>query len=238
MFPIYLMDENFQEPEDSIYYLVSSSGYFLVKKYELFTSVIKVNDLPGLQPVSESLTRNMAKIPYEDILRPVIAFFSELTHTHRTEAEAYLYYSAEKKEYKIVIPDQQPRAANVPYKTNLKEHAETRVEGYLLVGDIHSHANMNAFHSGGDAHDEDTFEGIHITVGNLKSVPTISCSFVVNRKRFMLDVNEVIDFGSPYPADWMTKIRPEKQIADKIASLGDKIQEKVYGMLYDGKKGK
>ncbi|NTU99147.1 hypothetical protein HGA64_04045 [Candidatus Falkowbacteria bacterium] len=83
-------------------------------------------------------------------------------------------------------PEQKVAYAELEYSPH------DRFDGYLLVGSIHSHGSGMAHHSTGskfsDYDDEVTFDGMHITIGNINSrVFSVSCSIMVNGKRFMLD---------------------------------------------------
>jgi hypothetical protein len=57
-----------------------------------------------------------------------------------------------------------------------------------MVGTIHSHCNFSAFHSGTDTHDEETFDGIHITLGHVdRKEFSMVASVAVNANRVQLE---------------------------------------------------
>ena len=58
--------------------------------------------------------------------------------------------------------------------------------GKIRVGTIHSHAEADAFHSPVDDGDEEHDDGLHVTVGNLDGTFSLSCSLVVDGRRFPL----------------------------------------------------
>jgi len=69
---------------------------------------------------------------------------------------------------------------------------------------------MTAFHSGVDDADEKSFDGVHITVGRLDSVPEYSCSIVVQGTREMIDPSILIDGMAPadsVPAAWLEAVK-------------------------------
>ena len=69
---------------------------------------------------------------------------------------------------------------------------------------------MSAFHSGTDDADEANFDGVHITVGKLDSVPEYSCSIVVQGVRRKCDPSDLIDGMAPadsVPEAWLAAIK-------------------------------
>ena len=97
-----------------------------------------------------------------------------------TESVVILFYQMDTKEWRVEVPEQDVSPAGVRYKDGLQ------VEGFLKVGTIHSHCDFGAFHSGGDQHDEEHFDGLHVTVGKVqRDLPELSVSVVVNGHRFM-----------------------------------------------------
>ena len=68
------------------------------------------------------------------------------------------------------------------------------IDGYTMIGDIHSHANFSAFHSGIDDKDEQSFDGLHITIGNNGDAEvSISTSIVSNGQRFIADAGDYVN---------------------------------------------
>ena len=65
--------------------------------------------------------------------------------------------------------------------------------GKLRVGTIHSHAEAEAFHSPVDDGDEEHDDGLQVTVGNLDGPFSLSCSLVVDGRRFSLRSREVFE---------------------------------------------
>jgi hypothetical protein len=84
-----------------------------------------------------------------------------------------------------------------------------RADGFLKVGDVHSHAGMPAFHSATDDHD-DLETGLHLTLGRLdRTRPEVSASFVAHGVRFLLRPEDVVeDFAVPLtpPRKWLERV--------------------------------
>lgn len=66
--------------------------------------------------------------------------------------------------------------------------------GYGIFGTIHSHCDFAAFHSGVDDNDEQDFDGIHITIGNVNSGWTFKSRVMLNRGDFDRPIDELFNF--------------------------------------------
>ena len=69
----------------------------------------------------------------------------------------------------------------------------------MRLGTIHSHAGVEAFHSWRDSQDERFEDGFHLTIGNLDTDLTLSCSVVVQGSRGQIPPERLF---SPYPIPW------------------------------------
>lgn len=152
---------------------------------------------------------NYPLIPSEIVFQ-ILAFFREVYKEHKSEAYASLWMNPETLEWKVGIPEQQVSAGGVSYE------AQPQIEdGFVYMGDIHSHAGMGASHSGVD--DADEFKdvqrnGIHITIGNLDRPfmeQSWSCRIIIGPvRREKIPLTEVVAFGAEqtFPAEWMQAV--------------------------------
>lgn len=181
MFKIFINDGTMVPPPDNIYYIVGKEGIFLKKKMGLIDSTIKVKQVSILENVEEKANLNVTKIPYRSFSK-VIKFYKDIYEQFRSEAVILLYYNESIKRYRVYAPKQNVTSGSGIYKV------ERTFPGYQLIGTIHSHGSMSAFHSSVDDNDEKHFDGLHITVGRLdEPLLDISCSIVVNEKRFKVN---------------------------------------------------
>jgi PRTRC genetic system protein A len=186
MFPVFVNDGSQEMPDDDILYIVCKEGTYLKKKLGIMESITPVKSISILQSIEMMATMHIKPIP-GTLFAPVMDFFSKVYKEHRSEAIVLLFYNEEKKVYKIVPPSQEVSAAGVDYTRAMT------IDGYVMVGDIHSHANFSAFHSGTDDADEKSFDGLHITIGNNGSPDvSISASIVSNGQRFIVQPNDYI----------------------------------------------
>lgn len=193
MFPVYLKEDGFKEPDDPIYYLVTRDGLFQVKRNLLFHARTRVRGLTWLMPEQEAARLRLQRIPAA-ILAEVVAFFREVFRAHRAEAVVLLYFDQGEGRYELKIPKQQVAGGHCRYEIG------PTPSGWFRVGTIHSHAAADAFHSELDDEDERHDDGLHITIGNLDGEASVVCSLVVDGRRFSLKPSEVFEDASPDPA--------------------------------------
>lgn len=187
MFKVFINDGTNQPPQDNIYYIVGKEGVFLKKKMGLIESTIKVNQVSILENVSEQAKLIVRKIPFRSFSR-IINFYKDVYLKYSAEAIVLLYYNQSIRRYKVYAPKQNVTGASGTYKV------EKTFPNYQLVGTIHSHGMMSAFHSSTDDMDEKNFDGLHITVGYINHENLdISCSIIANEKRFKVNPVDYID---------------------------------------------
>jgi len=188
MFKVVLNDGQNEMPKDDIYYIIGKEGVFLKKKLGVMESIAPVKNISILESVASSARMHITKIPGKYIAK-VISFFREVYDTYnRSEAIVLLFYNEQTGEHKIVPPHQKVAGASCDYDKGLT------IDGYTMIGTIHSHGNMSAFHSGVDDSDEEHFDGLHLTFGDLgDKYPSLSSSIVSNGFRQMIEPEKYID---------------------------------------------
>lgn len=188
MFKIHINDGNNETPKDDIFYIISKEGIFLKKKVGLIDSITPVDKISFLSTMKEEnkASINIPKIP-ANLTSSVWLFFKKVYEKYNGEAIMLIYYNEKNKKYKMIVPKQEVSGGSLDYKTSIEN-------GFNLIGDIHSHGSMSAFHSGTDSYDEKSFDGIHITFGNMnKEYFSISTSIVVNGFRVIVDSEKYLN---------------------------------------------
>jgi len=184
-------------------YILDASGWKIYKRNGVSTAVISVDSVAGLATLRQEISLTAPRIPL-DLVRKVTAWFKAVYRKYQSEAVGYLYYQPASGEWQFVPPTQTATGASAKYEE------APRLEGWQVVGTIHSHGSMTAFHSGTDDADEKNFDGVHITVGRCDSVPEYSCSLVVQGKREVVDPSILIDGMAPMdtvPAAWLSAMK-------------------------------
>lgn len=214
MFKVHVNDGSTEIPKDDICYIVAKEGIFLKKKMGIMDSIAPVDNISILESVSASAKMHIPPIP-ATLFAKVIDFFGKVYDEYRGEAIVLLFYNEETQKYRIVPPSQKVSGASLDYNRSIT------IENYTMIGDIHSHGSMSAFHSGTDDDDERSFDGLHITIGNANSDEvSISGSIVANGYRFMVD-----------PADYVAGIKLTKDEDEEKVGYTTKIYKTVNGKL-------
>jgi PRTRC genetic system protein A len=224
MFPIAINDGSLELPKDDIVYIIAKEGIFLKKKLDILESIVPVQNISFLQSINTMAKLHIPKIKADTITR-VILFFKEIYKLYSSEAIVLIFYNKEKKKFKMIPPFQKVTGGSLEYNRTINE------EGYDMIGTIHSHGMMSAFHSGTDQHDEKSFDGLHITIGDLdEEFVSISTSIVSNGTRFIVetldymelkkqvDIDEVEErsYGKIFTWDPETKKMVEKEHTYKV----------------------
>ncbi len=192
MFPVYLKDEDFEPPADPIHYLVTADGLFLVKENPIFRSAVRVRGIRGLQGQKDEVRWKLPPVP-GTLLQRVVGLFREVYRRHRCEAIVLLFYDVVRREYELTVPEQEVAGGHLTYAIG------PTPTGKIRVGTIHSHADADAFHSPVDQGDEEHDDGLHVTVGNLDGIFGLSCSLMVDGRRFALRSRDIFTPLPPQP---------------------------------------
>jgi PRTRC genetic system protein A len=213
MIPLHLKAGGMEEPTAATYYLVAANGAFLVRRTELFASVTKARSVVGLEEQAESLTLSFPRLP-RHLLEITYGFFRLVHRRLRGEAIVFIYFSRALNEFRFEAPPQvlTRHRTRRGWRTAGKVEYRTlpRPDGFLKLGDVHSHGDCAAFFSATDDRDDAAEDGLRIVMGRLhQPKPDVQVSFVINRTRFPLDVNDVLEeFSEPAapPQRWIRRV--------------------------------
>jgi len=171
-------------------FIVAANGFFIKKKNDFYSILQKVENIDQLEKVDPFVRLNFKKFP-QDKLSEIVQFFTDVYDKFDGEAVVLLYYNSEKEEWTYLVPPQEVSRAGVDYKLD-DEFKKKIPSGSKLLGSIHSHAEMAAFHSGTDDKDEISFDGLHITIGNVDMTPTFSARYIVSGTEVRLRLKDVV----------------------------------------------
>jgi hypothetical protein len=196
MIPLYLKTTGDPPRGDPLYYLIAANGAFLVKRSALFVSVTAAETVMGLAHQDPAITLNFPKLP-RSVVEDVLGFFRAVYRRWHGEAVAFLFYAPETQEFRVDVPFQILRRHRTRDGWRTYGHVEygaiDRPQGFLKLGDAHSHANVPAFFSDTDVCD-DREDGLRLVFGRLGgSGIDVRVSFVANGCRFALEPDEVLD---------------------------------------------
>ena len=213
MIPIHIKTETFSEPDGALYYLVAAEGVYLVKRTGLYRSITRADRIVGPQSQAPALELDLPKIPRE-LMERVYGFFDAVYQKWQGEAIVLLFYDPDRRDFRVGVPRQTVRrfwyADGWITEGHVEYDAMPRPEGYLKIGDIHSHGKQSAFFSAVDDHD-DQEDGLRIVIGRLELEPPDVCaSFVASGYRFPLrddDVTEPFNERLSPPEEWLARVR-------------------------------
>jgi len=189
LFDVYFAEEETEFPTEGTYYVVAGNGFFIHRDNGIIRGLVKVDKASFLREIAETALWNPPPVPAKLIAQSLL-FFRTVYKKYHDESAIMLHYNPTTKQYALVCPEQTVGPGSVEYDSS------DRIDNdYLLVGSIHSHCGFGAFHSGVDRSDEETFDGLHITIGHVdRKHFTFVASLVVNGRRFpYFDLEEVAE---------------------------------------------
>jgi hypothetical protein len=212
MIPIHLKTPEFSEPASPLYYLVAANGVHLVRKTKLFTAVIAAPVVAGLETQTPTLTLAFDRLP-RDLMERMYGFFLAVYRKWEGEAIVIIYYSPTQRRFLVGVPPQTLTRHRVSgqWRTcgRMDYGALRRPEGFLKLGDAHSHADLPAFFSHTDDEDDEE-DGLRIVMGWLdRARPDLRVSFVAGGTRFMFEPEEVTESFSEArepPESWLRRV--------------------------------
>jgi hypothetical protein len=216
--PVYVKtDPHMPRPADPEFYLVTRSGTFICRNHAFFTSDVRTTRGPSaLEFHGESCSVRYPKLS-RAALEFAVGFFDRVYDLHRSEAVVLLFWDLRRKRYKLWIPEQQPTvwesfsgrrsATDVAYQVPV-----ALPKTHLLVGDIHSHADLSAYASQQDRADEFYRDGVHVVVGHIdEEPPQFHLDIAVDSQRFRLKFNQFLQGyrcrRRIIPQAWMNQVK-------------------------------
>jgi hypothetical protein len=173
--PVYFNENGFDQTLQGTYYLVARNGIFLHKQNVLGTGLIQVDGIPWLQEAANHIKLSLPKIP-ASIIGMSVHFFRLVFERYRSEACLLLMFSQEASEFRLWCPTQTVSSRGIDYDRadfSVRRHQEwgheVNHQQWVMIGSLHSHGELPAFHSLDDRKDNATFDGIHVAVGHLDS---------------------------------------------------------------------
>jgi PRTRC genetic system protein A len=215
------------------YYVGAGNGLYLHRRLLFGRVVVKQKNWPsnftdfgGKPHIDGDFRWEVEKIPAR-IMGQVVNFFKRVYDQRHAEAMVLLTMDRETKEWGTFIPTQLVSGGGINYVYD-RDHLTS---GKLLVGSIHSHCNMGAFHSGTDTGDADEFAGFHATIGKIsQDVPEIVAMVSMNGMNLHLRKDEfenAFDYSEidKHPApDWW--FRYVGSTTDKDQPIGFELYKK------------
>ena len=205
IFPIWIHDKKMQKPDGDVVYEVAANGIFLHKKTAFWNTIVPVDRISILEEQKASFELLLPIIPM-GLVTAMTHFFVWVTKEYNTEALFLLYWNPGENNqgsYEIIVPNQKVERGRIRY--DIPSMGERQ-----LIGTFHSHGKTTAFHSKIDTHDENNFDGIHGTFGDIfyhsrmDKTFGLSLEASINGIRFKLTPDQVMEGLEPI----QVKVRP------------------------------
>ncbi len=179
MFKVYFAEDGVELPSSGTYYVMGRDGLYIHKSNGIISGLFQVDKASFLNEVEEVAFWNPPRVP-SGLIAQALLFFRRVYKKHHSEAAVLLHYNPMTMQYALFCPEQTVSGGGVNYSS------DDRIDDdYQLVGSIHSHCGFGAYHSGTDIGDEETFDGLHVTIGHVdRKHFTFVASLVVNARRF------------------------------------------------------
>jgi hypothetical protein len=167
--------EDMAWPKDAEFYLVAREGTYLCRNHPFYVSSVPAVLRPprGLASHSPACRLRFPRLG-RAALEYAVGFFDEVYRRHAAEAVVLLLWDRRRRRYRFHVPEQVAVVATSgdgPTPLSVLYTAPVLPPGHLLVGDLHSHGNVEAFSSHTDKRDELYRDGLHTIVGRIDREP-------------------------------------------------------------------
>lgn len=229
-FPIFPSTSDLTEldKKHQYYFLIGKDGYFLRKQTALYNAIVRVDEIAHLPEVDETLTPQFKPLPYV-MLQSIVAFLRAVYERFRGEGIVILCYNPTTGRWDWVVPPQETTKNGL--SVNYDPKTVEIPAGYVLAGTVHSHCDAGAFQSGTDSHDENHFDGLHITVGNLNTIPSFHIRFIAHGSTWNFeDQGKLVEeLEGNFPQGLLDRVK-ERTFSQAAPSVADQYDER--GMLF------
>lgn len=214
------------------YYVIAKEGMFLHRQTQIGTVLVRTNQKPyTMKSIGENengvFTWTAKTIP-ASIIGQATDFFRRIYEKYKTEAEVLITMHNETGEFRLFVPFQRNGGGSVK-----SVYEPTHIDrNYCVVGTLHSHCMMSAFHSGTDSNDASDMDGVHFTIGKvMDKIPEIVAMVAMNKKEFHYKepktIAEIEFNGHTAPLWWDDYVFPASAPAEKPKAL-QSITEKEW----------
>lgn len=151
-------------PEAGPYFVLSKHKLFVHKRSFWGRTLTEASEVPlaGDDP-TPMLWHHIPKIPAA-LIGQAWSFFRSVENEKHSEAMVDITWHQDKG-FRFFVPKQYAGPGGVNTQRNTTHYQQ----GSIVVGTIHSHCNMPAFHSGTDHDDAMEHDGLHITIGHVSA---------------------------------------------------------------------
>jgi hypothetical protein len=150
-------------------------------------------------------------------LEYAVGFFDRVYRQYGSEAIVLVLWDLKRQRYRLWVPRQYPSVwvSSGGYRTPMDVHYEVPTSlppHHLLAADIHSHADMAAYSSHTDKHDETYRDGVHVVIGRIEEEPPeFHLELAIDGYRFGLRFDDFLEgYGGRrriVPRRWLDQLK-------------------------------
>ena len=204
-------------PEDeSVFQLVTSDGLYLCRNHPFFTSSVPVDRWPPeLASHAPFLRLRYPRLP-QRVFERIVGFFAVIGETFGAEAAVLLAWDPASRCIEVIVPEQRSLVSSgwsgQCYPLSVEYDMPPLPEGWMWIGDAHSHVDEPAYASTMDEKDEHHRPGLHIVVGKIFGEPEFHVEVTVDGMRFRVKRLETVVEGyerrrvAEVPSAWIEKV--------------------------------
>jgi hypothetical protein len=196
---------------------MTSSGLFLCRNHRFFTSSVPVDHWPAeLASHAPFLRLRYPRLP-QPMFERIIGFFAVIGETFGAEAAALLAWNEPERRVEVIVPKQRSFVSSGwsgrCYPLSVEYEVPPLPDGWIWIGDAHSHADEAAYASAQDEKDEHHRPGLHIVVGRIcDEPPEFHIEATVDGTRFRIKKLETVVEGyerrriAEVPTEWINNV--------------------------------
>jgi hypothetical protein len=203
--------------EQRVFHLVTSNGLFLCRNHPFFTSSVPVDRWPSELAAHAPFLRLRYPRLRQRAFERIVGFFAVIGETFGAEAAVLLAWDPVGRCIELIVPEQRSLVSSGwggrCYPLSVEYDMPPLPEGWMWIGDAHSHADEAAYASAQDASDERHRPGLHIVVGRIcDEPPEFHIEVTVDGMRFRVKRLETVVEGyerrrvAEVPSEWIEKV--------------------------------
>ena len=175
--PIYLKTAaDAPRPADPEFFWLTRRGMYLCRNHRFFSSDVPTCRMPRSLADHQPACRTRFPLLGTAALEYVVGFFDEAYLRYGAEAIVLVLWDTQRRRYRLCVPRQRASVwqsqGGLPCAIDVKYEVPSPLPPHhLLVGDIHSHADLSAYSSGTDNQDVLFRDGVHAVVGRIDKEP-------------------------------------------------------------------
>jgi len=203
-------------------YVLARDGLLLERSSGLFSTTTPLEGpILELAEHRPRCTLHCGKVPTA-LVRAMLGFFQVAYRIHQGEAALILLHHPDTGRFRWHCPEQKVEVYRSYGRLSAYDAVNFEIplevpDGYVILGDAHSHGELSAIPSYVDEKDEKYKDGLHLIVGRVHKPGRTEyhVDFVMDGHRFTLNAEDVLETTlhehvGKAPLSWLERVRMEQ----------------------------